>query len=87
MPEWIVVLLREAGRLLEGADHEADGGELRAGVRDLVLVEGEGLRHELVGHRLLVVVGNLQTKKDSNGRVSNSPFGPEFEKDDGIPQI
>ena len=62
MPERVVVLLREACGLLEGADHEADGGELRAGVGDLVLVEGEGLRHELVGHSLLVVIRYLQKK-------------------------
>ena len=55
-----MVFLGETGGLLERANHEADGRQLSAGVRYLVLVERERLRHEFVGHGLLIVVGNLQ---------------------------
>lgn len=44
-PQWLMVLLAEAARALKGADDQRDGRQLGFGVADLILVQGEGLRH------------------------------------------
>lgn len=49
-PQRLVVLLAEAARALKRADDQRDGRQLGFGVADLVLVQGEGLRHHKHTH-------------------------------------
>ena len=58
--EGILVLRAKYAHGLEGANDEGDGGELGPGVGNVLLVDEEGLGHELVGNGLeLADVGGL----------------------------
>ena len=50
----LVVVLVESAHLRQRGRRDGHGGELRARVRDVLLVDGEGLREEFVRVRLLL---------------------------------
>jgi hypothetical protein len=74
--QWLVVLFTETRRPLKRARYERDGGKLGLAVADLLFIQRERLRDELIGNRLVVLkvdgAGDLcQLEEETEGQLGH----------------